>query len=158
MQRPTSHVRSYRALVASVGFLVLAACASTGTPQQPLRTYTNLDGKELTPFLVAIFKKAGYATSPCHQARICVETSWKEYDADLRSGARWKARRMYTTWFELGSLQDQYVLHLDLLVQGAPSASAEWVRQPIAPEEDGEYGYLLQEIDRMVKSLGGVQY
>lgn len=149
--------RRCRVLVASMLVAVVAACASSGGPQ-PLRTYTNLDGKELTPFLAAIFKKAGYATSPCHHARICLETSWKEYDADLRSGARWKARRMYTVWFELGSLQDQYILHLDLVVQGAPSASAEWVRQQVAPEQDGEYGSLLQEIDRMVKQLGGVQY
>lgn len=155
-----SQARTSRAVIASLLLATLAACASTGPTggQQPLRTYTNLDGKELTPFLAAIFKKGGYTTSPCHHARVCLETSWKEYDADLRSGVRWKARRMYTVWFELGSLQDQYNLHLDLLVQGAPSTSAEWVRQQVAPEQDGEYGYLLQEIDRMVKQLGGVQY
>jgi hypothetical protein len=149
--------RTVGVVLAPLILALLAACASSGG-RQPLRTYTNLDGKEPTPFLVAIFKKAGYATSPCHHARICLETSWKEYDADLRSGVRWKARRMYTVWFELGELQDQYYLHLDLVVQGAPSAAAEWTRQQVVPEQDGEYGYLLQEIDRTVKQLGGVQY
>jgi hypothetical protein len=159
MRIQNSQVRRCRTVIASLFLAVLAACASTGSQQQQaLRTYTNLDGKELTPFLVAIFKKAGYSTSPCHHARICLETSWKQYDADLRSGVRWKARRMYTVWFELGSLQDQYNLVLDLVVQGAPSASAEWTRQEVAPGQDGEYGYLLQEIDLMVKQLGGVQY
>ena len=149
--------RAYRILVASMLIAVVAACASSGGPQ-PLRTYTNLDGKELTPFLVDIFKKAGYATSPCPHARVCLETSWKAYDAQLRDGARWQARRMYTVWFELGSLQDQYNLHFELLVQGRPSAAAEWMRQEVVPDQDGEYAQLLQQIDRMVKQLGGVQY
>jgi hypothetical protein len=65
---------------------------------------------------------------------------------------------MYTVWFEPAALQDQYNLHLQLLVQGRPSEAAEWVRQAVAPEQDGEYAYFLQEIDRMVKQLGGVQY
>lgn len=147
----------YRILVAAMFIAVVAACASSGGPQS-LRTYANLDGKELTPFLVGIFKQAGYTTSPCHHARICLETSWKAYDAQLRDGARWQARRMYTVWFELGSLQDQYNLFFELVVQGRPSAAAEWVRQEVVPEQDGEYAQLLQEIDRMVKRLGGVQY
>jgi uncharacterized lipoprotein len=149
--------RSYGAVVAWLLLAVLAACASTGKQQQPLRTYANLDGKELTPFVAAIFKQAGYATSPCHHARVCLETSWKEYNADVR-GVRWQARRMYTVWFELGSLQDQYNLFLELVVQGKPPAGSEWIREQVVPEQDGEYGSLLQEIDRMVKQLGGVQY
>jgi hypothetical protein len=148
----------YYAVAASLLLAVLAACASAGKQQQqPLRTYANLDGKELTPFVAAIFKKAGYATSPCHHARVCLETSWKEYDADVR-GVRWRARRMYTVWFELGSLQDQYNLFLELLVQGKPPGASEWTREQVVPDQDGEYGSLLQEIDRMVKQLGGVQY
>jgi hypothetical protein len=157
------HSRGYRVrhtvgvVLAPLLLGLLAACASSGAPQ-PLRTYANLDGKELTPPLAAILKKAGYGTSPCPHARICLETSWKPYQADLRDGARWQARRMYTVWFEPAALQDQYNLHLDLVVQARPSDAAEWVRQPVAPEQDGEYAYFLQEIDRMVKQLGGVQY
>src|SRR5262245_31351067 len=149
--------RRWRAVVAVLVLAALTACASTAPQRQSLRTYANLDGKELTPFLTAIFKKAGYATSPCHHARICLETSWKEYDAEVR-GVRWRARRMYTVWFELASLQDQYNLFFELVVQGKPPKASEWIPEQVAPEQDGEYGSLLQEIDRMVKDLGGVQY
>jgi hypothetical protein len=147
----------YRAVIASLLVALLASCASPGV-LQPQRNYGNLEGKELRPFVAAVFKKAGYSTSPCHHTRVCLETSWREYDGDLRGGVRWRERRMYTVWFEPEALQDQYLLFLELLVQEAPSAAAEWVGKQVAPEQDAEYVQLLQEIDRVVKQLGGIRY
>jgi hypothetical protein len=146
----------YRAFVAALLAACLAGCAA-GPTGQPLRTYGNLEGKDLRPFVTGVFKEAGYTTSECHRARICYETSWKESDGAVRGGVRWRERRMYVVWLPIGALQDQYDLYLELVVEERPSAAAEWIDKPVVAREDPEYVRIVQALDRVVKELGGVQ-
>ena len=148
--------KRYLAFVAVLLATCLAGCAA-GPTVQPLRTYGNLEGKDLRPFVTGVFKEAGYITSECHRARICYETSWKESDGVARGGVRWRERRMYVVWLPLGALQDQYDLYLELVVQERPSAAAEWVNKSVVSREDPEYVRIVQALDRVVKELGGVQ-
>ena len=155
IQRNRAWVR-YAAFVAVLLAACLAGCAADPTTL-PLRTYGNLEGKDLRPFVTGVFKEAGYATSECNRARICYETSWKESDGAVRGGVKWRERRMYVVWLPLGALQDQYELYLDLVVEERPSAAAEWVNKPVVPAKDPEYVQIVQALDRVVKELGGVQ-
>jgi len=147
-----------RAVVAALLIALLAACASSPT-QRPQRTYGHIPQPSLLFLsMEAVLKNAGYGIAKREPARRELQTSWKERDGDMRGSVRWQERRMYFAWFEIESLQDQYEVFLELVVEERPSAGADWVGKQVVPEQDAEYIRLLQELDAAVKKIGGVRY
>jgi hypothetical protein len=146
----------YRFPLVLVAIALAAACASKPAPQ-PLRTYDHIQLEQLFLLTRTVFTNAGFQTGPCHAARVCIETPWKEYDGEKRGAVAARERRMYTARYVIDPQFDQYMLFLDLAVQErAPGASA-WTDRAVDPASDAEYLRILQAIDQGVKKLGGVQ-
>ena len=53
-------------------------------------------------------------------------------------------------------LQSRPAITLDLVVERRPHAAAEWMKHSVRPEDDPEYVRLVRELDRAVRSYGGI--
>lgn len=159
MRIPSNRARARsQVIVASLLIALLASCAST-PPLQQQRTYGHIPEPTLLYLsMETVFKNAGYSIANRDLARYALETSWKESDGDARGSVRWRERRMYSAWFQIESLQDQYELFLELVVQERPPKGSTWTDKKVVPEQDAEYVRLLQELDGAVKKIGGVRY
>jgi hypothetical protein len=146
--------------LAIAALLALAACAASPPPgPQPQRTYDHIaEPTVLYAATVDLFKRAGYGVAKLSATRRELDTSWKEGDGELRGAVRWRERRMYLARYELDPFHDQQLFFLRLVVQERPPGGGDWVTKAVDPRTDPEYGQLLQELDRTVKSLGGVRY
>ena len=147
-----------RAVVASLLFALLAACAST-KPARPQRTYDHIaEPSVLYSSTEAVLKSAGYGIAKRDLNRLELQTSWKESDGEQRGPVRWRERRQYHAWFEVESLQERYDFFLELSVQERPPGATAWTDKKVVPEQDAEYVRILQEMDATVKKIGGVRY
>jgi hypothetical protein len=134
----------------------LAACGSVPAPE-PQRTFDRVRFEQLYPITRDVFAAAGFKTSPCHAAAVCLETSWswREYDGNGRDAIRLRERRMYSVRYERPPLHNDYMLFLDLVVQQRPAQGGDWIGKRVAPEDDPEYLQLLAELERAVWKFGG---
>ena len=135
---------------------LLVSCAAVPAPE-PQRTFERVRFEQLYPITQDVFAAAGFRTSPCHAAAVCLKTSWswREYDGNGRGATRLRERRMYSIRYERPPVQNEYMLYLDLFVQQRPAQGGDWIGKQVVPEDDPEYRQILAELERAVWNLGG---